>query len=211
MGPPTEQRLFVVREDATPEDDVGVARAAASGDPRAAGIIWDRYAGVVRGVLRRSLGAQDVEDHVQEVFLRFFRKPGELRDPGALRCFLIGIAMRVAGTELRKRRVRRFLMLTPSGEVQGPSTPPLDAEAREAVVRLYAILERLDADSRLLFTMRHVEALELTELAEVFRVSLATLKRRLARVSDKVFLAAGRDAILMDYLARGAFAHRGRA
>jgi len=209
MRPPSEPRLFVVREP-EPEDDAALARAAAHGDPGAAGAIWDRYSGLLRGVLRRSLGAQDVEDHLQEVFLRFFKKPAELRDPGALRCFLIGVAMRVAGSELRRRRVRRILSLSPSGELHGPATPPLDAEARQAVVRLYAILDRLDADSRLLFTLRHVEALELTELAEVFGVSLATLKRRLSRVSDRVLLAARRDAALVEYLSRGALAERGR-
>jgi RNA polymerase sigma-70 factor (ECF subfamily) len=208
MRRPNEPSLFIVRAPASELDDAGLASAVANGDPQAPGAVWDRHAGVVRGVLRRSLGAQDVEDHVQEVFLRFFKRPGELRDPAALRCFLIGIAMRVAGTELRKRRVRRFLSLTADGDVRGPVTPPLDAEAREAVVRLYAILDRVDTETRLLFTLRHAEGLELTELAAVFEVSLATVKRRLSRATDKVFLMAQRDALLLDYLARGAHASR---
>src|SRR3569832_1550010 len=98
----SEPKLHVVR--AAPrqtDDDATIATAAARGEAWAASAVWDRHSVLVRGVLRRSLGAQDVDDHVQEVFLRFFRHAGELRDPAALRSFLIGIALRSAGSELR--------------------------------------------------------------------------------------------------------------
>jgi RNA polymerase sigma-70 factor (ECF subfamily) len=173
------------------------------GETGAAELIFDRYSRLIRGLLRRSLGQNDVDDHVQEVFLRLFAELERLRDPAALRSFLIGIAIRVAGTELRRRRVRRWLSLTTSGDPPELAVPPLDASAREALQRLYAILDRQDPDSRLLFTMRYVERLELTELAQAFDVSLATLKRRLARVSDRVFAGVRRDELLLPYLKSG--------
>ncbi len=204
MRQPSEPKLYVVRDAPALQDaDAALALAAARGDAWAAGVVWDRYSGPVRGMLRRSLGAQDVDDQVQEVFLRFFRHVDALRDATAVRSFLFGIAFRVAGSELRRRKVRRFLGLTPSGDVPSPATPPLDAEAREALVRLYGILDRLEPESRLLFTMRYVEGRELTEMAEAAHVSLATVKRRLAKASDVVFRIAGRDAALMSYLSRG--------
>jgi RNA polymerase sigma-70 factor (ECF subfamily) len=201
---PSESRLSVVRApEASAEDDASLARAAAEGDTEAAERIFGRYSRVIRGLLRRSLGQNDVDDHVQEVFLRLFAELERLRDPAALRSFLIGIAIRVAGTELRRRRVRRWLSLTASGDPPELAVPPLDASAREALQRLYAILDRQDPDSRLLFTMRYVERLELTELAQAFDVSLATLKRRLARVSDRVFAGVRRDELLLPYLESG--------
>lgn len=197
----TEPRLAVLRGLRRDDvDDATLATEAAAGDSAAAGAVWDRYSGLVRGVLRRSLGDRDVDDHVQEVFLRFFNCVAELRDPAALRCFLIGIAMRVAGTELRRRRVRRWLSFGPTEDLPERATAPLDATAREALLRLYAILDKCDPDTRLLFTARYVERLELTEVATVFGVSLATVKRRLARVSDRVFGMARRDAALVSYL-----------
>lgn len=204
MRHPSEPRLSVVR---APErgslDDAALARAAAAGDPEASGLVFDRYSRLVRGLLRRSLGQNDVDDHVQEVFLRLFAELERLRDPAALRSFLIGISIRVAGSELRRRRVRRWLSLAPSGEPPELAVPPLDASAREALQRLYAILDRQDPDSRLLFTMRFVERLELTELAAAFDVSLATLKRRLSRVSDRVFAGVRRDELLLPYFEAG--------
>jgi RNA polymerase sigma-70 factor (ECF subfamily) len=183
-------------------DDGALARAVAAGDEAAAGAVWERYAPMVRSALRRSLDPyEDVEDLVQEVFLRFFRRIGELRDPAALRSFLFGIALRVAGSALRRRRVRRWLRLTPTGVL--PDLPARGGEpgdpAREAVRRLYAILDRLDDAGRLAFVLRYVEGLELTEVAEALGVSLATAKRRLARVTPRVVAMIERDPVLPEY------------
>jgi hypothetical protein len=97
-------------------DDTQLVQAAAAGHPGAARVIWDRYARLVRSLLRRSMGPEgEVEDLLQEVFLRFFERAGTLRDMGALRSFVVGITLRVARDALRKRRVRRILSLTDSG------------------------------------------------------------------------------------------------
>ena len=114
--PPRPRLAPVHRLPLRGADDAVIARALVAGDEAAAAAAWDRYAPVARSVLRRTLGPfDDVEDEVQEVFLRFFRQVPELRDPHALRPFLIGIAMHVAVSTLRKRRVRRWLHLTPTG------------------------------------------------------------------------------------------------
>lgn len=175
-------------------------RGILEGDSRAQGEIWDTYAPVLRGVLRRSLGPwSDVEDGLQEVFLTFFRVAGTLRDPSALRPFLIGIAMRVARSELRKRRVRRWFFLTDDGNVPEQATTSGDEDAREAVRRLYAILDTLDAESRLAFILRHIEGLELEEVARSLGLSLATTKRRLAKVAPVVYARVRADALLAPY------------
>ena len=95
---------------------------------------------LVRARMNRSIGGQDVDDHVQEVFLRLFQVLPDLRDPAALRSFIIGIALHVAGTELRRRRGRYWLQLTASGDLPEPCTPPSADQPREAVARLSAIL-----------------------------------------------------------------------
>jgi RNA polymerase sigma-70 factor (ECF subfamily) len=197
-----ESRPVLVTKEPTPEvDDTTLAGDAARGDPAAHAAIWDRYAPLVRRVLARAIGpGSEVEDQVQEVFLRFYRNRALLRDPGALRSFLFGITLRVAATELRSRRIRSWLRLTRDGVLEEPEAPRGDPDAREAVRRLYAILDRLDAQSRLAFVLHYVDGWELTEVAEAFGVSLATIKRRLARTSMRVFASAQADTLLVPYL-----------
>ena len=187
--------------------DADIARAAAGGQAAAQGRAWDRFAPLVRGMLRRSLGPfEDVEDHVQEVFIRFFRNLPSLRDPEAVRAFLIGISIRVAASELRRRRVRRWLHW--GGHVPETAGDALDEEAREAVRRLYALLDRLNDEARLAFVLRFIEGLELTAVAEALGISLATTKRRLSKVQRQVFAMVERDPLLAEYLSdsEGSFA-----
>jgi RNA polymerase sigma-70 factor (ECF subfamily) len=87
-----------------PEDDAALVAAVLAREPGAAGRMWDRYASLVRGMLRRMLGPVDVEDGIQDAFLRLFRDLDSLRDPTALRSFLIGITLHVAKSELRPRQ-----------------------------------------------------------------------------------------------------------
>jgi RNA polymerase sigma-70 factor (ECF subfamily) len=208
MGTPSgsARKLATVRR--LPPSDADIARAAASHEVAAQGQAWDRFSPLVRGMLRRSLGPlDDVEDQVQEVFIRFFRNLPTLRDPEAVRPFLIGISMRVAATELRRRRMRRWLFLSPSGVVPEETSSQLDEEARDALRRLYAILDRLSDSSRLAYTLRFIEGLELTDVAAALDISLATAKRRLSKVQRQVIAIVERDPVLADYLSSEGASH----
>ena len=185
-------------------DDAELARMAAAHDPRAAAILWDRYSTLVRGILRRSLGpSADVEDLVQEAFLGLFRTLSGLRDPDALRSFIVGTALRVARSELRKRRVRRWLSLTPTGALpENENATTTDPEARRALKRLYEVLDKIDDRGRLAFTLRFFEGYELTEVAEALGCSLATTKRALAKAQERVNAIVKSDPLLAPYAAR---------
>jgi RNA polymerase sigma-70 factor (ECF subfamily) len=180
-------------------DDATLVRAALAGDPRAPAAIWARYAPLVRSKLNRSIGGQDVDDQVQEVFLRLFEYLAQLRDPSALRSFLIGITLRMAGTELRRRRCRAWLVLTATGEL--PEPPAFDdSETRRVIRRLFGILDQLAPESARVFALRYIEEKELSEVAVAMNVSLATAKRYLARVSARVQAMAEREPLLAGYV-----------
>jgi len=177
--------------------DAGIAQLVRQGDPRGATLVWDRYAGMVRGVVYRAVGpGHETEDLVQEVFAGLFKNPGMLREPSALRPFLVSIAMRKARTALRRRRARSWLRLSVDGTLPEVLTQDGDPRVREAVRRLFAILNDLDDRGRLAFVLRHAEGYELTEVAAALGVSLATIKRALARAEAHVHRRARNDDIL---------------
>jgi RNA polymerase sigma-70 factor (ECF subfamily) len=185
------------------DDDAALVSAVRAGAPRAAARVWDRYASLVRRLLRRTLGPTvDVDDALQEVFMRLFRDFDSLREPAALRSFLIGITMHVATSELRRRRARRWLLLSDDGTV--PNTEVVTdehiLEQRQALHALYRILDRVDTSRRLVFVLRYVEAMELTELSAVLGCSLATTKRRVSDASERVSRLASRDPHLAHYV-----------
>ncbi len=185
-------------------DDVALVRAAWAGDSRAHLAIWRKYAALVRSRMGRSVGGQDVDDLVQEVFLRLFEFLPQLRDPAALRSFLIGITLRVAGTELRRRRCRWWLTLTATGELPEPTCRSDDgSDAREVLSRLLAILAKLSPHSSRVFELRFIEDKELTDVAAAMNISLATAKRHLSRASSRVCAMAEREPVLAGFIHGG--------
>ncbi len=196
--------LQLVRPDPQPSgpDDAALVKALQSGQQEALLAIWDRHATLVRGLLRRSLGPWgDVEDLVQEVFLAFHRSAHDLRDPAMLRAYLVGITTRKAISELRRRRVRSFLRITEDGVLPEAEDPGVvEDDGPEALRRLYQLLEGCSAADRMAFVLRHVEGLQLEEVARALGVSVATAKRQLGRVHARVVALARRDPVLSGYV-----------
>jgi len=194
--------LVLPAADLAAADSAGLVRAVLDGDPRAPRVLWDRHARLVYRILRRSLGQQDdVEDLAQEVFLNLFRKLPTLREPRTLPAFLMTITTLTLRHELRRRWVRRCMSLgaredlDPDLRVVHPNP-----EARQAVARLYAILDRLGREERIAFVLRFIEGMELTEVATALGLSLATAKRRLVRARARVNHHIARDPGLAAYL-----------
>jgi RNA polymerase sigma-70 factor (ECF subfamily) len=183
-------------------DDVTLVRALQERDPRAARVLWERYAATVYRVLRRALGpASDVEDVAQEVFLTVFRKAGTMRSPEALRAYIMSVAALTSRSELRRRWAQRW---SPTwGTNRERSTPATqDTDTRTAVVRFYAVLGRLRPSLRTAFVLRFMEGLEHAQVAAALGVSLATAKRWVARASARVQFLVERDPMLVEYLGR---------
>jgi len=182
-------------------DDATLVQGLVERRPAAAAQLFDRYEPMVRGMLVRLLGSRDLDDLVQDTFLIVIRRCSGLRDPTALRAFVVSVVIRTARAELRKRRAWRWVGL---GEVpEPPLANPHDATAAEGIRRVYEILNEIDADSRVAFLLRRVEGYELTETAEACGCSLATIKRRLARVERRFESFARRYPVLRAFLDGG--------
>src|SRR5215469_6801119 len=79
----------------TSEDTIWVA-AARAGDRAAFGHLYERYAGMVHGVLLSKVPAGDVDDLVQDVFIRALRRLSTLREDASFGPWLVAITRNVA-------------------------------------------------------------------------------------------------------------------
>jgi RNA polymerase sigma-70 factor (ECF subfamily) len=167
--------------------DLELARALIDGASNAPELAWERYAPLVHRIVSRAIGPDaEVEDVTQEIFYRLFSRIGTLRKPEALRSFVISFAIRIVKWELRRRRARRWLTLSETGDVPDEQLMVMDAESRYSLRRLYSLLDRLGTRERLVLVLRHVEGMTLEEIAEAMELSLATVKRGLRRASLRV-------------------------
>jgi RNA polymerase sigma-70 factor (ECF subfamily) len=192
--------------------DAELVAAIVKGETAALGVVWDRYSPAVRAVLRSSLGVDnDVEDLLQEVFIGFLRGAARLRSADSLRGYLIGVAVRLVMGELRRRRVRRWVLLLPNEQLaEAPELAPLhDSDASDALRALYRVLDRMSARRRLAFVLRHVQGLDVTEAARLMDISESTLKRETRRARQLIVACAQKsEPKLWAYVERAeAFTH----
>ncbi len=181
-------------------DDTELGRGLAAGDPRMEAEAWNRLAPMVYRFLRRAMGpVPEIEDLTQEVFLRLYANVSKLESPSALRSFVFSIAVRVLREELRNRKLRGWMLFTSTGTLPDSEGPSLDPEAREALRRFYEVLDRMGSLERTLFVLRQVEGLGLVEMAETLDMSLATVKRHLARTTAHLERVVARDPALSAY------------
>jgi RNA polymerase sigma-70 factor (ECF subfamily) len=171
-----------------------LARAALVGQVWAQREIWFRFAPMVYGLFRRALGSRhDPDDLTQEVFLRVFRRLYTLEKASAIRSFVYSVAVRVLSEEIRRLRVRRRIV----DEHQNPSMPssssPSDFETRETLMCVQRMLDGMRDKYRAVFVLRHVDGLELHEIAVGLDVSLATVKRYLNKAVASIHRSVSRE------------------
>jgi RNA polymerase sigma-70 factor, ECF subfamily len=179
--------------------DAELVAALTEGRPEAFRTAWERFAPLVGGVLRRALGTDELEDVQQEVFSCLFRRVSTLRDPLALRPFVIAITLNTVKYERRRRRRRARVSLIPDPAQLNVAAPDQPASSL-AFVRLTGLVRRLAERDRATFVYRFVEGMTVTQIAQAMHISEPTARRSFSRAWLRMQKWAAGDPFLNDYL-----------
>jgi RNA polymerase sigma-70 factor (ECF subfamily) len=166
-------------------DDVGLVQGLRVGNPAVRAALFTRYAPDVERLVTLLIGLDlALADILREVFVQATSSIRTLRDPAALKPWLLRIATRCARRTLcnRTRRARRRFFIVDEGAARpDPLSIVLDPNGRETLRTGYAILDRIPADDRITFALRCIGGMVPSEVADACCVSLATTNRRLRR------------------------------
>jgi RNA polymerase sigma-70 factor (ECF subfamily) len=158
----------------------GAVMPGAALEPLTIDAAFRAHAGFVASVALRVLGRpSEVDDLVQDVFLRAMSRLPELRDPDALRGWLAVITARLARRRLRGRRWKMWLGVRDDYDYAQLADGAASPEDRALLAELYRALDRLPVQQRVAWTLRHAEGMHLAAVAEACDCSLATVKRRI--------------------------------
>jgi RNA polymerase sigma-70 factor (ECF subfamily) len=178
---------LVIGQDPRAASDGDVARALSAGATWAAAETWRRFAPMVLTLARRALGSQsEAEDVGQEVFCRVYRKVRTLREPDSFRNFVYTCAVRVLQTELHRKKMRSWLSFERPDRLDFQGSGTLDMESRDLLRKFYGLLERLAPRDRIAFVLSRVESMSVEEIAAAMETSESTVKRSLARASNRL-------------------------
>lgn len=200
MASPNSKSVEGVVRLFPPVSDAALVAAIQEGRPGAGDQLFDRYGNYVERLIVRVLGLDpEVPDLINEVFARAFEQIDRLKDAAALKAWLGSIACFTARTFLRDRRSRRrflgFFAPEDLPDVPFDGTP---VESSMALLRTYQVLDKLAPDERIAFALRFVDGMSLPEIAEVMRISVGTVKRRLSRGREHFLRVAGCDPLLQE-------------
>lgn len=202
MRSPSPARTTAVRTLRFEGGDEALVHALRSSHPGAARLLVERHGRLVRRVLARVLGVdQELSDLEQEVFARAFRNIHKLAQPDKLAAWLTTISVFTARAHIRKKRRQRWLSFWAPDELPEPPQRQDDG-AQQAMYATYGLLEKLPTEERIVFALRFIEQLELTQVAAACDISLATTKRRLAKASARFEKLARTDNVLCAWLRR---------
>jgi len=171
-------------------------------DKAAATALFERFHRDINRLIWRFLGADpEHDDLVQQVFVQALASAHKLREASALRSWMVTLTVNTVRMELRRRKVRRIMHLTPdTTELLVPHLD--DHDSRTAMRGVYQVLASLSIDERLAFSLRYIEGEALDDVAKACGCSLATIKRRLQAASAKFFALAEAEPSLAAYVAR---------
>ena len=170
------------------------------GDPSAQAEVFGLYERAVRRVLMRILReTSDVQDAVQDTFVKIFKSANQVKDALALKSWVLRVAASVGLDEFRRRqRLRERGLLEQARAELGSFVTPV--EARCALRDAYRVLSVLPEQEQEVFTLRYIDGLELSKIAHECDISLATVKRRLGRAATRFNSLARRQPGLTDWV-----------
>jgi RNA polymerase sigma factor (sigma-70 family) len=131
---------------------------------------------------------QDVQDVVQEAFLRAFKSFGGFHGSNG-RAWLLTIVRNTSYTLLKKNRVAD--LTTPfDEEIHASDNESLSAatilERSEDAELIREAMDELPAEFREILTLRHQEDLSYKEIADIAQIPTGTVMSRLARARGKL-------------------------
>lgn len=185
-----------------PDDDHELLARLVSGERAAAAVFYDRFAPSVQRTLRRVMGPDpDLADLLQEVFLAALKGVHRVHTAENLGPWLRGIAVNLARQRIRRRQRRRLVGLADPERIERVAAHH-NEDATDAARATYAVLDQLSVDLRVPFCLRYIDRCELTEVAELCGVSLATIKRRLQKAERRFVMLGNKDPALVPLIAK---------
>ncbi len=165
------------------------------GEPEAYKELYNNYVQKIGRIAKSYLDVDDVEDVVQEVFMKVYKSVRKFRGDSALSTWIYRIAVNVCKDMLSKKRKKREILTSFGLEDNDEKTlpepveeiKPTDELLREvSAEEIRRAIESLSKEDRLLITLREIEEMSYLDMANVVGKPVGTVKSRLHYAREKL-------------------------
>jgi len=186
-----------MKDDIGGAEDITLVREVLSGNAEAFRLIMERYQAFVMTIVRRHVPPGDIEDTMQEVFLRCYRSLPKFEGEGELKHWLSMIAVRTCydfwRTHYRRQEVQVSALTDRHDEwletaLAGASRSSFQEAVRrkEAEEILEWAMGHLSAGDRMVIELVYFEDRSIKEAGELLGLSTVNVKVRLFRARKRL-------------------------
>lgn len=154
-----------------------------NGDATAFSILYDKYSAILFSFLQSlRMEQQDIEDIIQQTFVKLWEKRSQLDENLSLKSYLITIAKndiynRIKHQVIRKKHQDQIIYLQPRETTTGSN------ELKEI---LYKILDKLPEKRREVFELSRIKEYSNQEIAEKLGISKSTVENHINNSSSHI-------------------------
>jgi len=186
------------------EEDIDLVRRVQRGDKRAFDLLVLKYQQKVAGVVSRYLRDQaDIQDVVQEAFIKAYRALPKFRGDSAFYTWLYRIAINTAKNHLVSRSRRPpgsdvdaevAEQLDVGGRLQSRATPEELLMMKEVESAVWDAINALPDELRTAITLREIDGMSYEEIAQAMDCPVGTVRSRIFRARETI------DAVIQPLL-----------
>ena len=178
------------------DTDSELVRRVQQGDRTAFDLLFLRYQHKIHALVSRYVrGTQEVEDVVQDAFIKAYRALPRFRNESAFFTWLYRIAVNTAKNHLvaRSRRPHNVELDAEHTDARDVAEALTDGEDPEAALRrdelqeaVASAIAKLPKDLRFALTLREFDGLSYAEIAEIMECPVGTVRSRIFRARESV-------------------------
>jgi RNA polymerase sigma-70 factor (ECF subfamily) len=128
----------------------------------------------------------DTDDILQETLVKAYENLDRFRGDSSLYTWLCRIAMNLAITHLRKKKLRQFISLDSVMLISRQSGPEQTVEENELKQIIQEAVKGLSEKQKAVFTLRYYDELSIAEVAEITGNSEGTIKANFFHAVNKI-------------------------
>ena len=172
-------------------DESQLIRAAIGGDPSAFGQLVRLHQDRLYNAIVHFIGDRtEAEDIVQEAFLQAYLKLVTFQGNSAFYTWLYRIAFNTAVSRRRRRRAETSIELVREQSGNEPEDlgdrPDSQLDRTEQASQLYAALDRLSDEHRVILVLREIDGCDYEAIAAVLEINVGTVRSRLHRARTQL-------------------------
>jgi RNA polymerase sigma-70 factor (ECF subfamily) len=135
----------------------------------------------IRSTLLRLVGAENLDDLTQEVFLKIWKGMDKVQSDQSIASWIYRVTVNVAMDHLRTNKSQKSRMT-----IDLDAVGKCEMEAHENKQLVLTALNNLDFDRRSVLVLHDLEQLTETEIAEMLEIPRGTVKSRLFSARKKL-------------------------